>query len=428
MKKIFRSIDNKFYRKNKFVNLHNPNQLLNKSSNSNNFFSIIGMSNSISAIPFGKNSTFLLPNQKKYIHLDKKKKILTASGNILVYEIHNYLLKNNFFTPHFPSYPGVTLSGCVANATHGVSSKYGILTDFITQITIYNPNFGFKNLSNSNNKEIFNMTLGGFGLTGIIYEAKIKVFKLKSTFLKTETLKFDDLYKCYSYINKNNNFINNNTFYISNNKIEGILTVGNFKKKNYLYKELKLKKISNIRLGVFNFKIFKYLFFKIFFFTSLLKKSEIHINDAIFPSNKRTIYFNLIGKKFIEHQNIIPKKNIKKYLMDLKTIINIHNPNILLCHMKIFNGKKKNFLFNDYGLSISIHVSINCNFKDFYQNLMLLDEKYNCRINFYKNSQLNFKILRNQNTNYYNKFLTKLKKINKKFKFVNHIFLKEIIK
>jgi hypothetical protein len=67
MKKIFRSIDNNFYRKNKFVNLYNPNQLLNKSNNSNNFFSIIGMSNSISAIPFGKNSTFLLPNQKKII-------------------------------------------------------------------------------------------------------------------------------------------------------------------------------------------------------------------------------------------------------------------------------------------------------------------------------------------------------------------------
>jgi FAD/FMN-containing dehydrogenase len=176
------------------------------------------MSNSISAIPFGKNSIFLLPKQKKQIRLNKKKKILTVSGNVLVYEIHNYLLKKNFFTPHFPSYPGVTLSGCIANATHGVGSRYGILTDFIKQITIYNPNFGFKNLSNSKNKEIFNMTLGGFGLTGVIYEAKIKVFKLKSTFLKTKTIQFNDLYKCYSYINKNNNFINNNTFYISKKK------------------------------------------------------------------------------------------------------------------------------------------------------------------------------------------------------------------
>ena len=57
MKKIFRSIDNNFYRKNKFINLYNPNQLLNKSNNSGNLISSAALS---SAVTFASGDSITL--------------------------------------------------------------------------------------------------------------------------------------------------------------------------------------------------------------------------------------------------------------------------------------------------------------------------------------------------------------------------------
>ncbi len=57
--------------------------------------------------------------------------------------------------------------------------KKGIFTDFVKEIKIFNPNFGVKTLSRLKNKDLFELTKCGLGLTGLILEAKIKIFKLR---------------------------------------------------------------------------------------------------------------------------------------------------------------------------------------------------------------------------------------------------------
>ena len=178
---------------------------------------------------------------------------------------NNYLQK--FFFSKFPSYPNVTIGACIANCTHGISPKYGVISDFVKEIKLFNPNFGYKTLSNNKNKKIFDLTIGGMGLTGIIVSAKLRVFKLNSTFIKIkENKKFLNINDVYNFLKKKKYLYNqNNLFFNSDKKTFVISRVssGNFTKNEKLYKKLIIRKINSIRLGILNFVFFRFILEKL---------------------------------------------------------------------------------------------------------------------------------------------------------------------
>ena len=176
---------------------------------------------------------------------------------------------------------------------------------------------------------------------------------------------------------------------------------------------------------MFKYSILKNLIFDLIFFLEKLKihlKKDQHINDILFTSNKRTLYFVLMPNKFIEYQNIIPDKKVKDYLKEFEKIILIYKPNISLLHLKQFSKNDKNLAFTTKGLAIAIHVIKDKNFEIFLKKLIKLDLKFGCKLNLYKNSLVSKNMLKKFYKNDYEKFFNKIKKINKKYLFTNNIF------
>ena len=427
MNKKFKSIDGHF-EKNLTINKIKNLKYIKKKK----IISIIGKGNSISKIPFVENVELTSLSLENNFKIDTKNNFVEANANASIAEVHNFLLKKGYFAPYFPSYPLVTIGGCIANGSHGISPRNGLFNDYLESIKIYNPNFGFKELTKKKNKKLFFLTKSGFGLTGIIISAKIKIKKLSGTLIKIKKYDFDDLFKCYHFMKKSKYFYNQNSFTVdtlSKKIFLGRLITGKILNKENKFKTLKAKKILNFRMGLLRFEIFKILIFRLIFFLENIKiflKNTQHLNDILFTSNKRTAYFLLMSKKFIEHQIIIPDKCVKKYLNELEFLIREKKPNITLMHLKIFRGESNNLEFNGNGLALAMHINITKSFNSFFEKLIKLDLKYNCKVCIYKNSKINFK-LANQ---YYNQKLNKLKKsidkINTQYKLTNSLFGLEI--
>ena len=425
MFKNLKSIDGFFNQKIDIINFSNKKKKI-----FNNYNTILGEGNSISQLPFlTKTKSIKLVNEDKFV-LDKKNETVTVNGNSKIADVHNFLIKKDFYCHYFPSYPSVTIGGCIANGTHGIIPKKGIFTDFVKEIKIFNPNFGTKILSNLKNKELFELTKCGFGLTGIILEAKIKIFKLKSTKILIKGYDFKNLFQCYKFIKKSTSFYNQNTFTVDYKKkdiFSGRLLTGSFYIKKCTYRKIKDKKIFNYRLGFFKYNLIKNIIFNLNFFLDKLLTFAIktkHINDVLYTSNNKTLYFNLMPNKFIEYQNIIPNKHVKKYLDEFEKILRVYQPKIALVHLKQFNQNGKNFEFKKKGLAIAMHIIVDDKFKFFYKKLIDLDYKYNCLINLYKNSLIDVAFLKKFYPNYFYIFKSKISKINKVYKFTNSIFKK----
>ena len=419
--KIFKSLDGFFNKDISYVKTSEFEKITEKK------ISILGKGHSISGIPYNEKSILIDPILEEKIIFNKKKEEIEVNGNIEIYKIHNFLTKRKFYFPSFPSYPNVSLGTCVANCVHGNSPKNGIIRDYLNEIEIYNPNFGYKTLTSKKNKKLFDLTVGGMGMTGIITKVKLKVFKLKSSYIKIDkNIKFTNLIDIYEYLCNSKYIYNQNNIFINRNSILARVSSGSFINNRFKTRILKKKKIYPIRLGIFKISIFKIIIEKIILIKELyLGKKFLHINEALYPSNNRILYFNLLGKKFIEHQTIIPHVNTKKFLKEFEKIIKSTSPNITLCHYKIFKGKAKYLQFNGEGLALSLHVSINKNFKKFFKKFLDLNKKYNCIINIYKNSCMDNDKIKDMYGPKYKSFSREIKKINNRYLFVNGIFNKK---
>ncbi len=425
--RFFKSIDGLFESKLKYKELKHE-----ELSDSKKIFfkrvSILGKGNSISSLPYCKKSNLVNLKINSKINFTKNNKLIIVSGNTEVYKIHNYLINKKFFFPSFPSYPNATIGACIANCTHGISPRFGVIKDFIEEITLYNPNFGTKILSKKKNKKLFELTFGGMGLTGLILTAKLKVFKLKSSFIIIKKKrKFDDIKSLHIFL-KNNNYIynQNNLFLDFKKNITSSVLSGNFNKKDFSKKLINIKKIKKFRFGILKYSILRKLLEKIIIFREyLLNQKKIHINQAFFPSNAKLLYFNLMPKKFMEHQTIIPHKNVENFFIELNKIFLHYSPIITLGHMKIFDGKGQFLQFNGKGLALTLHFIINKNFKNFYKKFLDINLKYSCKPNLYKNSLIKIDDIKKFYKKDYYRFVKEIKKMNKKFIFENRLFNKE---
>ena len=65
----------------------------------------------------------------------------------------------------------------IANNIHGKKTSRNQIKYYINEIVIMAPNKKIIKCTPKKNKKIFDLTIGGFGLTGIILSAKIKLKK-----------------------------------------------------------------------------------------------------------------------------------------------------------------------------------------------------------------------------------------------------------
>ena len=58
---------------------------------------------------------------------------------------------------------------------------------------LYHPDKGLIECSDDKNKDIFDLTLGGYGATGIIQEVKLRLISIKTNLLNLKTVTFSTL-------------------------------------------------------------------------------------------------------------------------------------------------------------------------------------------------------------------------------------------
>lgn len=107
----------------------------------------------------------------------------------------DYLVQNGFHLPVLPGYPTITVGGCIAADVHGKNQmRDGSFINQIVRLKLHHVDHGELELSRENNPEIFDLTVGGFGLTGTILSVTLKVSKLPSRYVESVVEPVSDIY------------------------------------------------------------------------------------------------------------------------------------------------------------------------------------------------------------------------------------------
>lgn len=433
MEKKFTSLDRYFSCKTKYIEPDRYRNLLNLSGGINH----IAQGSGISYVPasFGKDSHVIgMRSFNRILDFDINEKTISVEAGITLGKLYNFLLPYKLCLPVQPGHPQITVGGCIACNVFGKNQvRHGLFSSSIIEIQLYHPLHGILNLSRNENSEIFELTCGGFGLTGIILSAKLRlddiisnlinvnnseVKNLSETFITLEKLKdkADMLYTWNDLSTSGKNF--GHGFIITGKFSEEYFAI----KDNYKFKELNPHKHKFYPPRIFN-KVTVPFLNLLFYIQNVKIKPEQRISyfDFSYPVANKVFYFDLFGKGgFIEQQILVLKGSYEGYLLGFEKLVKRCKPLIALCSCKAFSGRQRLLNFNGEGIVLSLDIPNLPEHKNFLNELDNLNIEFGAIGNICKDSRISKEAVSRQYKEY-NEFRSRLHNFDPKRLFISEL-------
>ena len=399
------------------VNIINPSSykdLENKTNESRNFITI---GSNLSYVPaaFGKNIISISTNTfNKILYFNQKEKIIIVESGLKIYELLNFTFKYKLWIPQIPGYPLITIGGAVAANVHGKNASiFGSINNSVIGLKIFHKDHGWLNLSNEKNKEIFDLTIGGFGLTGTITAITLKLEEIKNFFFETNIEEVKSVEESIEKINTCNkeNFLYSLNFLSLNKKVNSnglLLREKSIDLKNILNTETIFKPQKKIEISIWNQYSIKLLNRFLLYFFKFKKKKVKSIYSVLFPYYGKEYYFSFFGRKgFLESQILVDFEKVDDFLREFENLVIFFKPFIVFFSVKRNSGKHLFLRFEGNKINIAFDLVKNKNSILFLNSLYKVYIKLNIIPSIIKDSNLDLETF-NKTYIYADQFRSKL--------------------
>ena len=128
------------------------------------------------------------------IELDAERGLLRCEAGVSLAAILEIALPRGWFLPVTPGTKHVTIGGAVANDVHGKNHhRAGTFGRFVTRFELLRSDCGRIVCTPEQNASLFQATIGGLGLTGLITWVELRLKPVVGGFIDVESVRFDGL-------------------------------------------------------------------------------------------------------------------------------------------------------------------------------------------------------------------------------------------
>ncbi|UCE88810.1 MAG: FAD-binding oxidoreductase [Pseudomonadota bacterium] len=159
-----------------------------------------------SALPFGNGRSYgdcclndrgaVIDTQRldQFIAFDSNRGILRCESGVLLRDILALSVSRGWFLPVTPGTQLVTVGGAVANDVHGKNHhRAGTFGCHVRCFELLRSDGERRECSRDENSELFNATVAGLGLTGLITWVELQLKPIATAMVDVESLKFSSL-------------------------------------------------------------------------------------------------------------------------------------------------------------------------------------------------------------------------------------------
>lgn len=394
---------------------------------------------SFSAASFGSGITSVdTTGLKKIESLDTRNSTVTVEAGVSAGILLDYLLSNGFYMPVLPGYPTITIGGCIAADVHGKNQlKDGNFFDCIEKLTLHHNDHGVLELSRNVNSEAFELTVGGFGLTGTILGVTLKVTPITSRSLDVCVEVVDDVCKLPEMLMErapaSDYIVSWHDFNQTGSRFgQGFLHTGKFAnsvcpeaKDSQVIFPVKMEKpayspltlTSENRGGVMPPLLNRMstgLMNAVYRDQQILASGQpqsMPLEECFFPNKlSRDLYFHSYGKSGLhEHQAIVPVETFHRYVEKVSWWLARNELPIAMASAKLFAGKRKLMRFSGAGICFALDFPRCSAAWKFLQFLDELTLELHALPNLSKDSRLPGRIVEKAYGNQYYDFKSRLK-------------------
>jgi decaprenylphospho-beta-D-ribofuranose 2-oxidase len=139
-------------------------------------------------------ATLAMRHCDRFIAFDAATGLMEAESGTLLSDVLETFVPRGWFPAVTPGTKFVTLGGMIAADVHGKNHhKAGSVAAYVESLDLALADGRILRCSRSENADLFEATLGGMGLTGVILSARVRLLPIETAYIRQETLRARDL-------------------------------------------------------------------------------------------------------------------------------------------------------------------------------------------------------------------------------------------
>lgn len=289
--------------------------------------SIAGARHSMGGHTIYPNGIVLNMLPYKQMELDTTNNILTIGSGALWEDAIKYLDKYGKSIAIMQAFSSFSIGGSISVNGHGWQKDLPPISASVISFTLLTQEGKIVNCSRQENKELFNLVIGGYGLFGVILDVKLKVVEniaLQYKYIRLSPDNYISYYKKYISDNPNVNLVFGR-LRISNKHFLEEATLNFFEKVDAKIPVLKNEKSTEAQRLVFrgsvNSEYGKRLRWDLETGMNKVSKNEIYSRNELLNDHVSLIENKDTSSTDLLHEYFIPERNFTQYINDIKSIL-----------------------------------------------------------------------------------------------------------
>ncbi len=346
----------------------------------------------------------------RILAFDPTVRSITVEAGISLGKLHRFLAPLGLCLPVQPGYPALTVGGCVAADVHGKNhGREGTFGRHVTGLKLLHPDHGMVALAPCD--DLFTLTVGGLGLTGIIVTATLSLIPLAGTamiMVHSAVATIEDGAVALAQLADTSDMAYGWFDFSTPNHQDGagfITSARWITDQTARTDDLKapsLDPAQALPLPAFNrltMPVINHLYR-----WSNLRQTKVRtpLQAVLWPALGRENYFKFYGPDgFIESQILMQRDKFAEYIKAWRLCQIKHGVPVMLTTLKAFTGGKQSLLrYDGAGLSFTIDVANTLSSLAFLAELDGLNVEFGAVSSVMKDSRLSMATVRAQYGDY----------------------------
>ena len=257
----------------------------------------------------------------RYINFDESTGVLTCEAGVTLEQILLDFVPRGYFLPVTPGTKYITVGGAIANDVHGknhhVSGTFGC---HVQEFELLRSTGERLLCSPTRNSDLFQATIGGLGLTGIITWASFKLISISSSYIQQKSIKFGHVDEFFDLVPKYDSDFDYTVAWLDTQQKgralgRGLLMLGNFADGNEVSGDTLAvhgkKKVTipfafpGFALNSLSVSAFNFLYYN----KQLSKETDglVHYDPFFYPLDSVSQWNLIYGRRgFVQYQFVAP--------------------------------------------------------------------------------------------------------------------------
>lgn len=271
-----------------------------------------------------------------------------------------------------PGYPAITVGGCIAADVHGKNPlRDGTFADSVLDLTLFHPSLGVLRISPGSSPDIFDLTCGGFGLTGVILSASLRLQPLLGLRVSVRRIVVGSpgealslarelagehlfAYTWHDAAPAGRTF--GRGFVYAGSMRPGPIAAGGVSSRYRATTPSERARLPFSLWGALTTRALTSAYWHIE--RSRPETTETGLFDAVFPFARRAAYFRMYGRPGLaECQILVPHDRASAFLQDLRQLVLSMRPPSVMLSLKAFHGEPRLLRFQGRGICVTLDLA-----------------------------------------------------------------------